>query len=188
MKKYFAFIFVLFLISQPVFAEIESFHIDGRVSAFFPSDKLFRKIYGDCLVNYEIEIGKVFCNNYELWANVGWLSKHGKSSPLLDKTRFENTTLSAGGKYIYPINACLQLYLGLGINGSFVHVHNNSHYVKRNVNKEGVGGVAKLGLYYELYDNLFLEIFSDYLYQRMHFRRNIQIGGVKVGGGVGFTF
>ena len=77
---------------------------------------------------------------------------------------------------------------GLGINGAFVHVHNHSHYVKRNVRKEGVGGVVKMGLYFEPRDDLFFELFSDYLYQRIHFKKNVQIGGVKIGGGIGFSF
>lgn len=186
--KFSAFIFALLIMSQTLFADIDSFHIDGRVSAFFPSDKRFREIYGDCLANYEIEVGKTFCDNYDVWANFGWINKHGKTEHFHTKTKFDNFNFSIGGRYIFCFYPCLQPYIGLGINKAFIHVHNDSPYVKRKVYKDGIGGVVKLGLYYEPVDYLFFDLFADYLYQRIHFHRNVQTGGFKVGGGIGFNF
>ena len=139
-------------------------------------------------MDYELEIGKIFLKNYEIWTNLSWVSTTGHTQRFHSKTHFNNLNFSLGGKYIFPIYKRINLYLGLGINGAFVHVHNHSPYVKRNVHKNGVGGIAKLGCYFEPIDHLFLEVFTDYLYQSIRFENSAQIGGFKTGGGIGFCF
>ncbi len=188
MKIFSTLIFALMLMSQLLSAGDGTIHVDGRISAFFPENGLLREIYGSCIPNYEIEIGKTFCEKYEVWGNAGWLSVNGKTETFHTKTRYENANFSLGGKYIFCFNQCLKFYLGLGINAAYARVHNKSHFVKRHVHKNGVGGVVKAGLYYEPMNNLFFELFSDYLYQKIHFKNCHQIGGLKVGGGAGFRF
>ncbi len=81
-----------------------------------------------------------------------------------------------------------KLYLGLGINNALVYVHNHDDYVKKHVRKDWIGGVAKLGIYIEPINHLFVDVFADYLYQEIHFASWQQIGGLKVGCGIGFCF
>ena len=188
MKKFLIYIFAFFVISQQLFADCDPIHIDGRVAAFYPTSHLFREIYSDCLAAYEVEAGKAFWNNYEIWGDVSWLSAEGHTKTFHNKTRFRNTNFSLGGKYLWDLCDCTQLYFGLGINAAYVHVHNDSHHVKRNVHKNGVGGVVKLGIYAEPIDHLLFELFVDYLYQRIHFERHVEIGGFKFGGGIGLIF
>lgn len=166
----------------------DDWHLDARVAAFTPSHKLMREIYGDWQAVYEVEMGRFLCPNYEIWGNLSALSTNGKTRTLHTKTQLENANVSLGAKYLFYLQPCTQLCLGAGINGAFVHVHNDSSYVKRHVYKYGVGGVLKTGIYYQPTETLFLELFADYLYQRIHFVHHVQIGGIKIGGGVGLSF
>lgn len=169
-------------------ASIDTIHFDGRIAAFIPTGERFRSIYGSPIAAYEFEIGKIFDKHYEIWANVDYVTTHGSTRNFHSKTSYEAVNLSGGGKYVFRFHPQANLYLGLGINGAFVHVHNNSSFVKRNVNKNGVGGVAKLGFYFEPTTHLFMEIFVDYLYQTIQFQNRVQVGGVKIGGGIGGCF
>lgn len=188
MKKFIISFFAFAVMSQQLCASCDDFHVDGRVSAFFPTGKLMREIYGNCFANYEIEAGQIFAENYEVWGNVGWVSKNGRTSALHTKTKFEEMNISLGGKYIFYPHECIRWYAGLGVNAAFVYLHNHSSFVKHHVNKKGFGAVVKTGLYFEPVDNLFVELFSDYLYQKIHFHNREQVGGFKVGGGLGIIF
>lgn len=188
MQKFVAFFIAVIAVAQQGLVAGNGIHADVRISAFSPSNKLMREIYGDWHANYEVEVGKFFYPNYELWGNVGYFSADGKTEALHTRTKFTNTNLSGGTKYIFCLGRCIQFQLGLGINVAFVDVHNDSDYVKRNDNQNGVGGVFKAGFYFIPSKNLFFEAFSDYLYQKIRFHKSIQIGGVRLGGGVGFRF
>ena len=67
-------------------------------------------------------------------------------------------------------------------------MHNDDSYIRRNVHKQAVGGIVKFGFYVEPVKHLYIDLFTDYLYQQIHFSKWMQIGGLKVGGGVGFCF
>ena len=44
-----------FLFSSPLlFGGMDTIHIDSRVAAFYPQSSLFREIYGNCQVDYEL--------------------------------------------------------------------------------------------------------------------------------------
>lgn len=187
MKKSAICVAALLFSTQPLLGEMDTIHVDGRVSAFYPQSSLFREIYGNWQVDYELEIGKIFLKNYEAWIHTDWVSTSGHST-LGDKTSFHDLNVSLGGKYIFNVSKIAKVYLGLGINGAFVHVHNDSDFVERNVNKQWVGGVAKSGIYIEPVEHFFIDIFADYLYQQIHFSKWQQIGGLKLGGGIGFCF
>jgi hypothetical protein len=118
-------ILFIFLLFQEVSAQVETFHMNGRLSGFYSTSGQFRKIYGNGLANYEIEIGKIFSNNYEIWGNAGWLAKKGHTATFHSKTKFENVNLSFGSKYVLSLQQCMQLYVGLGMNTAIVHVHND---------------------------------------------------------------
>jgi outer membrane protein len=86
------------------------------------------------------------------------------------------------------VRRVLQFYLGAGINGACVYVHDDSPYARPNCNKGGIGGVFKVGACFKPQETLFFELFSDYLYQEIRFDQTVQIGGVKIGAGAGLVF
>ncbi len=188
MNKLSILLITFFVFSQSIVAASGEIRFDGRVAAFFPTNHIFRQLYGKAIASFEIEAARSFCDDFELWGNINWLCSHGKTLTFHDRTNFQNLNLSFGGKQIFCLDKCTQFYLGLGLNAAYVRVHNHSEFVRNKVYKYGVGGLAKAGFYFEPLDNLYFEAFTDYLYQVIHFEKHTQIGGFKVGGGIGVHF
>jgi hypothetical protein len=187
MKIPFIALAAFFLSGNLLFAEMDTIHTDVRVAAFYPQDSLFREIYGNWQIDYELEVGKLFLKNYEAWANINWMRTSGHSS-LGNHTSFQDLNFSIGGKYVFKFGTLKKFYLGLGINDAWVYVHNQYNYVKKRVYKNWIGGVAKMGFYVEPVEHLFIDVFIDYLYQQIRFADWQQIGGLKLGAGLGFCF
>lgn len=119
-------------------------------------------------------------------------------------TRVHVANFSAGIKFPFEICPCLIGYLGVGpsVGGIWIrnHTHHNNHERRHNHNhhrirrhtekrsKAAIGVVAKSGINYYFTPCAFIDLFVDYLYQPVHFRKQIDIGGLKAGGGIGFAF
>jgi len=54
MKKFAIYTLPLIFSSQVLLGEMNTIHVDARVSAFYPQSSLFREIYGNCQVDYEL--------------------------------------------------------------------------------------------------------------------------------------
>lgn len=165
--------------------------VEVRGAAFYHSSKLFREIYGNVGTDYQVQFAtRYFC--FELWSNIDWFSKHGKSVGFEDPTRVNIANCSLGLSYLYSLNCQTKLYLGAGPCFARIWLKNkladHSHEI---VSKTTFGGLFKAGLYYNITDCFFIDIFVDYVYQPVHFHKNhkhIDIGGVKPGIGIGINF
>lgn len=188
MNTFLGFFIAFMLITQQLLPN--DMYLEGRVSGFYPTQKLMREIYGNWLAEYEIEFGMPVYPfpSWQAWGNVNYVSSHGHTREFDTRTELENTNFGFGAKYLMGINSCTLCYLGAGLNCAFVLVHNKSPYVKRHVYKTGFGGIFKAGVSVEPIDHLFFEAFVDYLYQPMDFQTHAQIGGYKFGGGIGYRF
>jgi outer membrane protein len=105
------------------------------------------------------------------------------------RTRADVYSLSLGVKYILPTCTCFDLYVGLGPNISWLHINDRLMCGEECTRKCSFGGVVKTGINYYFCDNLFIDIFVDYLYQptKIH-HKHIDIGGLKTGIGLGVAF
>lgn len=189
-KMSFKLFIILFLVSylSPVCAEFES-SIEFRSAAFFHSSERFREIYDDVGASYQLEASTELWRCLDAWANVDWFSKHGKSDGFKDPTKVEIANFSFGIKY--PYQFCSQLVGYLGIGPSLGRIWLKDKYrchCRRSVSKFIAGGVLKSSVYYFFNRCLFVDVFLDYLYQPVHFHRNVDIGGVKIGLGIGAQF
>jgi outer membrane protein len=164
-----------------------------RAAAFFPSSNVFRDVYGRAVGDYQIEAGmKVSCL-WELWANMSEFKK--RSSRHGCRSNCEVTNFSMGLKYIFPMNAKVLVYAGLG------PVFGKVDLLQRSCGREGqrhriksaFGLVLKSGMRYTFYQTIFIDLFADYFYQPVHHQRLRDdrlrgVGGVKTGAGLGFAF
>jgi outer membrane protein len=174
------------------------FEVEAKVSAFFPSSKIIRRIYSDVIPYYELEIAQRFCNDWQVWLGAGYLSKDGHAIGCKNKTSFRLIPVTLGLKYLCSVNHCMDLYTGAGACWSFLKNKDHSPFVHKNISNEALGGIFKLGLIYRVKENIFIDIFTEYLYQHFSFKRhyedhytlrhNINMSGFKVGGGLGFIF
>lgn len=179
--------FLALLISCPLFAYASS-HLEIKLAKFNPSDSLFCQIYGHSQTSYEVEFGHQLTPQYELWLNAGLVSKEGKTHFLGDSTHCYSYNISGGGKYLLPYNSNTFFYVGLGASVAHLHLHNNSDYVRRSVYKNSLGVVFKSGMYWLHLEPLVVDLFVDYLYQPIHFEQTRQLGGLKMGVGLGVQF
>lgn len=187
MKKAVVLLFIVIglLQSNPIHADIA---VEVRSGAFFPASDRFRKIYDHTIPFFEIEASTPITCNLDGWANFDWISKNGKSIGFKDHTRVEIANVSLGVKYPYCICECLLGYFGGGISFGRIWLHNRGVCENRRPTRFAVGAVAKVGINYYFCNNLFLDVFADYLYQPVDFHHRTDIGGLKVGAGIGAAF
>jgi hypothetical protein len=202
-------LFAIFLLSQISLAEafeLEGLQVEGRVAYFLPENKRIRHVYSDLgFPEYELEvampIGCYFSDcipdlNLDVWTNVSYYEKKGRSYSLHDKTRVTNWALNAGVSYYFPICGPIRPYVGIGGGAAHVEFHDKSQYVKQHREEWGGGFLAKLGLKYDVTCNIFIDVFADYSYNWCNFNRskrcievhNVNTGGLKLGAGIGYRF
>ena len=166
--------------------------VEIRGAAFVPVSSKFRDAYQDVGPNYQVEVASQIdcCWPVELWTNFDWYSKTRKHECY--KTRVQIPTVSSGLKYMFQtLCFCpdLKFYAGLGISFSRVYLKNESCCTENDkTSKFSVGGVFKSGVYYEFCENFFLDVFADYFYQPVCFHKHVDVGGLKVGAGIGIRF
>jgi len=180
-------VLICFISSGIVYAYETSLKL--RPYVFIPRAHLYREIYGKVSGGVELEAETIFCHGIGVWANVDGLFKRGHSLGLCCPTKIGIFNFSFGPKWLYTFcDERFSLYLGVGPTFAGVFVRNKSVCCINKVNKFSPGVVAKTGFYWHVNDCVFLELFGDYLYQPVHFQHHVDVGGGKIGLGVGYTF
>lgn len=177
-----------------------------RASYFMPTDKTFRKIYGDGGGMYGIETSSPIWCSLHGFLGVDYFTKKGHSYPLHDSTRIKLIPVTFGLKYFYSldcldcscINACgIDLYGAAGAQYTYFQTKDDSPYVINPVTKRGWGGIAKVGSLIHFDGGLFLDIFGQYSFLTMKFsdtrhdtliRHDAHLNGWSVGLGLGYRF
>lgn len=159
-----------------------------RSAAFIAQSKLFRKIYdtaGPCI---ELEYAYRIKRHLEVWGNFDFFWQDGKSIGLCNPTQIKIPNFSFGIKSPYQFKECHELYLGIGPSFAGVLITNKTCCCCEKVSKPAFGFVVKSGYYYDFCKRFFLDIFADYLYQPVHFQRKTEVGGLRIGAGLGIKF
>ena len=190
MNKYIA--SILFLISfcyQTHLAsfEISSFSLEPRVTLFLPSSNTFQTIYGRGNPSYELQANLEF-GKFSGWLNTSWFQENGNSVGFHDATRVYISNTSFGLSYISPPSGPARSYVGLGPSFGVIWLHNKSPCFSKHASKFALGLVVKLGLWIDVSEDLYVDVFVDYLYQPVSFESRQDIGGFKPGFGVGYKF
>lgn len=189
MKKN-ALMLVLTLLSLnccPLAAQFDA-SLEIRSSAFFHVSDRFREIYGNVDPSYQVEASTPIYECMDVWANFDWFSAKGRSEGLRNPTRVSIANIGVGVKFPYQFCECFTAYAGIGPSLSRIWLKNKSSCVHERTSKLAFGGLLKTGVYYFITSCVFLDVFVDYLYQPVHFETHVDIGGLKVGGGIGMKF
>lgn len=159
--------------------------VEVRSSAFFHSSKLLRRIYGQASGCYGIEATtKIDCYP-DIWADIDFFYKHGHSIGSHIPTRLSIVNVSLGIKFPFCLTHEISAYVGLGPSLARVWIKNEGH---SRVTKLAPGGIAKVGVAYTFCSHFFVDLFVDLLYQPVTFHRNLDMGGIKAGIGLGGCF
>ena len=179
-----------------------AFSIQGDVSYFRPSSHILREIYGKGWVDYKVELnGPVsschwFWEKISVFGDVSYLHKTGHSLGGHYKTEITIVPISLGLKWVQPIGCATRFYLGAAPRYFFLRIHDHLSVVKEKINKNGLGGMAITGFNFDLWKGLYLDLFVSYSFKNFskpstpHGVRghSLQVGGLDVGGGLGWTF
>lgn len=224
--KFYRFLFLLLLPVQ-IFAfdwgcecECErDWTLEVRGACFYPSSKLVRHEFSSCWLDYQVEASKRIYHHIDVWAGVSWMGKRGHRDDydfgIRERTKLSIVPISIGFKFVYPLGCGFHAYLGAGACYAFLTMKNDSDYssyersliedlpaFKKHIHKNSVGGIAKVGIQYEMGSSTFLDIFADYLTLRFNlsdiltqnqagnavFRNKFNCSGFKFGIGLGVYF
>lgn len=184
--------------------------LQAGASAYYPASHSIRKTYSSVLVDYQIEASRTFFGNWDMWADLDYITSSGNLAGFHDSTRIDVVPISAGVRYYIPVYSNTWWYIGGGGSYTFSHIHHQSGCMKKNLSKWGFGGVFKTGIKYFFTTSFYLTAFVDYFYQHYHLGHSdrayrshcsfksasnyvigsdtLNVGGLKVGGGLGWTF
>ena len=193
-------LFILFLLFLPW--QLRAFSIQGDVSAFRPTSKILREIYGNFWVDYKLEMeGQVaqchwFWKKVSVFGDISYLGKHGKSIGGHNKTWIRIIPVSLGVKWTEKMTDRSRFYVGAGPRYFFLHIHDHLKGVKQKINKNGLGALIITGFNVDLWKGLYLDLFASYSFK--HFSKpstpknvqghSLQVGGLDVGAGLGWAF
>lgn len=163
--------------------------LELRASAFVPSSKLFREIYGTVGPDFQLEYSYYKNKRPEIWGNFASFYKHGCSTGMKIPTKIFIENISFGLKFRYYIDDSFFCYLGVGPSFGLTRIKNRSFIPSNNnIFKAALGGIVKSGVCYYEDEHLFFDIFLDYLYQPVNLDHTVDIGGTKIGAGWGYSF
>lgn len=197
MKKIILLLCIGFSFTIPLYAwEGIDYTVEARVSYFRPFSKRLREVYQNGWANYEIQASQTFCNGWTIWEGVSGWPVNGRSTCLHNKTHMRLWGLKLGVLRQFYCTPCLRFYLGAGGTYNFLRIHDKSHFVREHFSKNNFGAVVQTGIYYFLNQYCFLDINFQYLYQRFHFsrhrqhvpKRDVDLSGLQIGGGLGILF
>jgi len=142
-----------------------SFSVEGRMSGLFFVGDLMNDIYG-AGVNGEIMGSVPLGWGFELWGAVDYFAKKGHTDIDNTATRITLVPLTIGPRYTYQFGHFLP-YIGAGLKYYFLHIHNYSSYVIKEISKNAPGVVGEVGCKYLIWDHLIVDGFFNYSY--VHF-------------------
>lgn len=159
-----------------------------RAGAFIPQSSLMRNIYSTAHIIGEIEVARRVNCHCELWGNFDWFSHKGHSIGLCNSTHIKIANFSLGIKFPFCITPCTEFYFGVGPSIAGVWLRNISSCGCEYITQAAGGIVAKSGFNIALTHKIFLDLFADYLYQPVNFQQRVNVGGLKIGVGLGIRF
>ncbi len=177
--------------------EYDKWHpaLEVKFGYFYFSNSKMRKIFDRGGIDVQISSFYPIYKWLQIYGSIEYLERNGKSSED-QKTKIWETPFSLGLKVVIPVCNKIQSYFTLGPRYFFVHVHNQSSFVERNLKQNGLGGFANIGLNFSPCNHLLIDLFGEYSYGRLHFHsskknnygQTMQIGGFAFGAGIGYFF
>jgi len=186
--------YLLSLLILPIHLFAVNGDIRIRAGVFGFADHIARKIYGRTAPDVELQGDILIHCLFNPWINANFVWKEGRSGGLHDKTDLKLGTLSVGSNLVFPCHqSSVQFYLGPGLSTAYLRTRDRTKHLPRKTERWSIGAVGKSGLLIHLGRAVLLDLFFDYYYQPVRTRsslkeREIDIGGFRTGGGLGWEF
>jgi len=171
--------------------------LEFKGAYFLPTNCEFRNIYDNGGALYGPEVTFELCNQIYGFISIDFFQKNGRSLGDCSPTQITLVPIGMGLKYLVPF--CLgDFYVGLGFQPTVVQITNCSPFVIPEQSQWGFGGIAKVGTFFDLPCNLFIDIFIDYSFLNVCFNNGCQtlpvvlnkahLSGAIFGAGFGYRF
>lgn len=171
------------LILLPCMMSASGVKFDFKGMFFIPSEQAFKDIYGNGMM-YGAEISFKILNRLDAWVDGSYLTRKGELTFTKEETSLKIIPLCLGLKYFLSSRA-IKFYMGIGA-GYFIFEESNPI---GNVNTGKIGFKGKIGILISITKSMFINIFSDYTFCKIHPADfNIDIGGLDSGLGIGIEF
>lgn len=182
MKKMRIFAIALVFISTSI--QAAELRIELKMGYQYPSDRVFRDIYGGGL-KYGGEASISVWKGLAVWLEGSRFVKEGELTFTKERTKVQIIPLGLGIRYSLPLHDKLDLYAGAGLQYSRFKEENPIGEVQ----ESQLGYVAKLGLNQRISKGVLIDVFAEYSYCRMKPADfEFDIGGLSAGVGVGYEF
>lgn len=182
---------ILFLIALSQFlpAAGGKFFASVGAAAFFPGDKNFKNLYGDVLLSPEVKVGYNLYGHFHFWLGAGFVSATGRLPVLGDEIKATQTLLSLGAGWETRRGRRWQgeIFAALLMAGFREKAMGDT------ASKWAPGFDAGIGLRYYLGKKTFVRLAAGYAGAWTTARteageKDIVLGGMRLGAGVGFRF
>jgi hypothetical protein len=187
LKKFLFFLFVPFFLHAD-FVEV-------KLGYFYPQDKTFQQLYHHGGFAPFLEADFAVYKALHFWMEEFFFIRNGHEPISQASTSVFLLPISAGLKYIQPINHNWDFYLKGGGNWFYLHTKQNDPYVKKIDHKNSFGATAGTGFLYHISKHAVLDIFFNYLYDKKTFtdpnslyKIHLFTGGYAAGLGGGYFF
>lgn len=172
--------------------------VEVKAGYFFFANSTMRQVYGGGLDTQLCASYPFWCLNgwtLDAYGAVGYANLSGKSINDNQNTSVWWVPVSVGLKPVYAINSHLDYYFAIGPRYLYMHQHNDSAFVIKNSSADNVGFFINTGLNYKLFNRLVVDIFGEYSYVKIDvggaplvYTRDMQVGGLTFGAGIGYEF
>lgn len=193
MKKLFFFFLTLITHSSVHSAT----NVEAMVGYYRFTDSKMNKVYNHGGLDFRITETLPLWNFVDLYGCLEIFEKGGKSLHGHQKSTLWGLPLSIGIQPSFTFGCYHKLYFTIGPRYYLIEVHNHSHNVTKNMHSHGIGGFVNVGARYALKDCVTFDLFCEYSRssklhfhdsKRRTFSQSVQVGGVAIGGGVGYNF
>lgn len=172
--------------------------LEFKVASFFPTDQCLKNIYGKAAALFGPEVTFQFADDCNLYGfgSLDFLVKSGYSVGLCDSTTLYMIPAAIGLKYLFPFSVG-DFYVGLGFQPVNVVTTNCSEYVQQSTSQWAFGGIAKIGCFFDVARDFFVDLFLDYSFATIKGCNTcsdqvdplkIKVSGVILGAGLGYRF
>jgi hypothetical protein len=169
--------------------------IEGKVGYFFFTDSTMRKVYDQGGVDAQLSGAYPMTNMLHIYGSIEYAQKSGHSLNGHQKTSIWFLPLSLGIQPQFEVASGIKYYFTLGPRYIFAFADNDSSYVSRHMNANGIAGFANTGFLF-IMNHFTVDLFGEYSYSKLQFHsskkhshgKSAQVGGLAFGAGLGYTF
>jgi hypothetical protein len=125
------------------------------------------------------------------FVNLSNFYKKGYSPDFDNPTHLNNLSLSIGPKFYFPLTCspCMTPYLGIGLTGTWIHIHDQGENIIPYFDKGAFGPCFKSGFILNR-SRFYIDVFFDYYigYAKNYEQEYVNFSNLRSGVGLGYKF